>query len=179
MEENIRIEWDGPYTLADIGYLEDDKYSSKESKLNNKTKDYGIYQVYGHHPVYGNNVLLYIGKADEQTFSKRLSQESWHMNQDSNNIQFYVGRLFSKEEPTLEKWSNLINIAERMLIFAHSPAMNSSNILTISRNIVELKKFENVRIFNYDNCRSLLPEISGELWIKKFEDFNGVFTCDE
>jgi hypothetical protein len=32
----------------------------------NSEKDYGIYQFYGDHPVYGENTLLYIGKARDQ-----------------------------------------------------------------------------------------------------------------
>ena len=164
MERVIRISWEGGYTLEDL----------KNKKINSN-KDYGIYQVYGHHPVYGNNVLLYIGKADRQTFNIRLSQEDWGINEDPKNIRFYVGRLFAKKQPSDDEWSKMIDDAERMLIYAHSPAMNSSNIKSISRNEEKLKEFENVRIFNYDDYRSLMPEVSGEMWIKDFEEFNGVF----
>ena len=175
---NIRIEWKGPYKLTDIGYDYDgENYMLKKAKLDDKI-DFGVYQVYGFHPVYGNNVLLYIGKAKEQTFAKRLSQEGWEYNADYKNLQIYVGRLFSNEELTLSKWSEFVDIAESMLIYAHAPAMNSSNILNISKDKKKLKKFENVRIFNYDECRSLFPEVSGELWIKEV-DFNGVFSKKE
>jgi len=174
--DEIRIEWKGPYKLADIGY-DGEKYKTKnaKTKLNNLEKDYGIYQVYGFHPIYGDNVLLYIGQAKDQTFAKRLSQEEWELNTDFKNIQIYVGRLFAHEQPDLAKWNNLIDIAEKMLIYAHAPAMNSSNIVSISKDKQFLKEFENIRIFNYDQCRSLFPEISGELWIKEFE-FDGVFS---
>ena len=165
MERVIRISWEGGYTLED---LENNKLDSN--------KDYGIYQVYGHHPVYGHNVLLYIGKADKQTFNKRLSQESWELNIDPTNIRFYVGRLFDKEQPSSDEWSDMIDYAERILIYAHSPAMNSTNINSISSKEEVLKEFENLRLFNYDDHRSLLPEISGEMWIKGFDfEFNGVF----
>lgn len=52
--------------------------------------------MYGCHPIYGNDVLLYIGKAQKQTFAKRLSQEGWEYNEDAKNIKFYVGRLFAE-----------------------------------------------------------------------------------
>jgi len=157
----IRIEWDGPYKLADIGY-DKEKYKIKNSKLNNPEKDYGIYQVYGFHPVYGNNVLLYIGQAKDQTFAKRLPQEEWKFNYDFKNIQIYVGRLlFTDKQPNLNEWKRLVDIAEKMLIYAHAPAMNSSNIASISRDKQFLKEWGNIRIFNYDQCRSLFPEISG------------------
>ena len=58
--EIIHIDWDGPYRIEEINELNDEK------------KDYGIYQIYGTHPVYGSNVLLYIGKADQQTFGARI-----------------------------------------------------------------------------------------------------------
>ena len=184
METNIRIEWEGPYSMKDIGYdWHEDEYKnlSKLKKLNDESKDYGVYQVYGHHPVYGNNVLLYIGKAEQQTFAKRLRQEAWEYNQDSQNIQFYVGRIFGdkKEKINTAEWDKMIDTAERMLIYAHRPAFNSSNIATISRDKQILKSYVGVRIFNYDSCRSLMPEISGEIWVRELEDFDGVYNADK
>jgi len=176
--DEIRITWEGPYNLADLGYNKEDEKYDTSSKLDDQKKDYGIYQVYGFHPIYGDNVLLYIGQAKNQTFAKRLSQEWWEYNADCNNIQFYVGRLFGDKQPTAKKWNELIDIAEKMLIYAHAPAMNSSNILNISRDTEILKKYSNIRIFNYDQYRSLFPEVSGELLIK-VHDFNGVFSRDK
>lgn len=176
MEINIKIEWDGPYNLSDIGYIEkEENYKYRDSTLDTN-KDYGIYQIYGNHPLYGHNVLLYIGKADQQTFAKRLSQEGWEFNQDYKNVKIYVGRLFDKKQPNINEWSQLIDIAERMLIFAHSPARNSSNILNISKDIQKLKDFENVRVFNYGCYKSLMPEVSGELWVKDFTEEETVFV---
>jgi len=178
---DICVEWEGPFSLEDIGYDENsNKYSiSKELPLNDDKKDYGIYQVYGYHPVYGNNVLLYIGKADDQTFAKRLSQEGWAYNEDYKNIQIYVGRLFGREQKISgDEWSKQIGLAERMLIFAHAPAKNSSNILNITKDKTLLKEFENIRVFNYDAYRSLMPELSGELWVKGFNEYNGVYSTD-
>jgi len=176
MTKEIRIEWDGVYSLEDIGYdVQTEVYSLKKATLNDESSDYGIYQVYGTHPVYGTDVLLYIGKASQQTFAKRLSQEGWEYNEDAKNIKFYVGRLFGEKQVSDEEWDNMIDIAERMLIFAHSPAKNSSNILNITKDKDKLKEFEDVRVFNYDYYRSLMPEVSGELWIRGFDDYKGVF----
>jgi hypothetical protein len=44
----INIRWDGPYSLAEV------------QKLTGPT-DRGLYQVYTHHPVYGQD-LVYIGR---------------------------------------------------------------------------------------------------------------------
>ena len=176
MEKIIRIEWEGPYTLFDIGYIEEnDQYKLSNAKLNDDKIDYGLYQIYGYHPVYGNNVLLYIGKTNKQTFAKRISDEGWEYNPDFKNIQIYVGRLFYKKSPSEKEWLNQINQAEKMLIYSHEPARNSSNILNITKDKKFLKEFENIRILNYDSHKSLMPEVSGKLWVQFFNDYNGVF----
>ena len=43
-------------------------------------RDYGLYQIYGHHPAYGQDVLLYIGKAQDQNFGVRLDRR-WEFDQ--------------------------------------------------------------------------------------------------
>ncbi|TQP76852.1 hypothetical protein FLL89_19800, partial [Vibrio cholerae] len=63
MTNQIHIQWDGPFSLEQI-------------KLMNTRTDYGLYQVYGTHTVYGSNVLLYIGQATYQTFGTRILQHS-------------------------------------------------------------------------------------------------------
>ena len=61
----VHIEWDGPFSI--------DKAKEKTGK-----DDYGVYQIYGNHPVYGYGALLYIGKTAEQTFGDRINQdEKW------------------------------------------------------------------------------------------------------
>lgn len=63
----IHIEWDGPFKLDQL------------SELNNTDIDFGIYQIYGSHPIYGADVLLYIGKADRQTFSKGFLKKNGYI----------------------------------------------------------------------------------------------------
>ncbi len=167
---NIRLEWEGDFSLEDIGFdFETKKYSLKNAKLNDKNRDFGLYQIYGLHPVYGDSVLLYIGKATKQTFAKRISQEVWEHNQNCKSIQIYVGRLLINENISFTSFEALIDKAEKMLIYTHSPAMNSSNILNISKDKAKLKEFENIRVFNYDSYRSLMSEVSGGYWIREFE----------
>ena len=171
--EDIRIQWEGPYSLTEIGYKEEtDRYIFNNAKLNDDTIDFGIYQIYGFHPLYGSNTLIYIGQANDQTFSKRISQEGWQYNVDYKNIQIYVGYIYNmRNDDSTNKdgvWGQAIDDAERLLIYAHEPARNSSNILNITRNKERLKKMENIRVLNYGCHRSLMPEVSGEMWIKEF-----------
>lgn len=153
----IFIEWKGPYSLEEL------------IKLKDETRDYGVYQIYGTHPVYGSHVLLYIGKAAEQTFGKRINQEGWFLNSDKEQVQIYVGRLFGKTQPDEDEWNKLISLAEQLLIFSHWPAGNSSNVSSISKKKEMLDAFKNVRIYNYDNHRNLMPEISGKMYIEELD----------
>jgi len=144
--EIINIWWEGPFQLPEI---------ENKTVGDDKNEDYGIYQIYGTHPVYGNNVLLYIGKADKQTFSTRLNQEQhWWSNQDAKNIQIYLGRLIG-ETVDEEKWSNMIGRAEQLLIYSHRPAHNSSNINSLNQENVKGTHVLNWNVFN-----NLLPEVS-------------------
>ena len=59
----IHIDWVGSHTLEEVKQL-------------TNTDDYGVYQIYGSHPIYGSNVLLYIGKAERQVLSQSYSY-SW------------------------------------------------------------------------------------------------------
>lgn len=148
----IQIHWDGPYLLTELPSL-----------MNHET-DYGIYQVYGKHPVYGNDVLLYIGKSDRQTIGTRISQENWADTNDSSNIKIYAGRLHGQQTPADEIWSKEIDLAERFLIFVHKPAYNSKSISSLPDS--ELKK---IHILNWGHHRNLLPEVSGLRWTSKLD----------
>jgi hypothetical protein len=168
--ENIYITWEGPFTLKD---LKNNKYLKDEDEA------YGLYQIYGTHPIYGSNVLLYIGKTNSQTFAKRIKQEGWEYNSDSNNIKIYVGKLFDKKQPKEAIWDKLISHAERLLIFTHAPAHNSSNINTLSRSDEILKEIKNIRVINYDNYRDLMSEVSGDIYIESLDWFDDtkIFTA--
>ena len=141
----IHLQWDGPFTLEEIQGMNDNH-------------DRGVYQVYGSHPVYGSDVLLYIGKAGEQTFSVRLQQEQWHYNQDAGNIRYYVGRLAGKRTPGHVEWGRQIDLVETLLIHSHWPAANSRNIQGLGGHAAEIA---NLHVLNWGQRRSLLSEVSG------------------
>lgn len=147
----IHIQWEGPSTLDNI------------SELDNQLRDYGVYQVYGHHPTYGPNSLLYIGQANQQTFYKRLSQEDWEL--EECDFAFFVERLADVEQLSEDIWSQRIEFAERLLIYAHSPSYNSSGLQSSLG-----KEFYDVPVLNWGNYGSILPEVSGNRYSTKFAD---------
>lgn len=152
--KQIHIDWEGPFSY------EDAKKDLKDDK-----KDFGVYQIYGGHPLYGSGVLLYIGKAEQQTFSRRLSQEQWgEFNRDSGNVEVYIGRLSGRDKPTETEWKALISVAEKLLIYAHHPASNSSNLNSLPD---AARQFH---IFNWGQFRDLMAEVSGMRWTSFFYD---------
>ncbi len=121
----IHIEWDGPDRFWD-----NPSQLQSVSSLKGPT-DYGVYQIYGGHPVYGNSALLYIGMAVAQEFGKRIPQERrWPNNRDAGRGEVYVGRLAETRTPDDDVWERHIRLAERLLIHAHAPPMNVQKRLT-------------------------------------------------
>lgn len=154
MNENIiHIDWDGPYKLKQL------------SELKGEKTDYGIYQIYGTHPIYGSNVLLYLGKADKQTFGDRIAQEGWEINSDAERLKIYVGRLAGEATPTNEQWSMEISLAEKLLIYSHKPAFNAQSLKSIPDN-----ELQNIHILNWGNYCDLMSEVSGARWTSKFDN---------
>jgi hypothetical protein len=161
----IQIEWDGPYTYEEA------------KKVCKDPTDRGIYQIYGTHPVYGNDVLLYIGKAYARPFGVRLSEEIW--DSVGQNISVHLGRLGAaknSENATItdEVWEVEVELAEKLLIHVHFPACNSSNIASIPD-----ARCADLHILNWGKYRSLLPEVSGARWTNtKIQAMsgNGYFT---
>jgi hypothetical protein len=149
-----QIDWEEPFTLDQINLLKD------------VSKDYGIYQIYGKHLDYGKDILLYIGKADQQTIGQRVSQENWWDTNDSRHLKIYVGRLAGERTPQDKGWSQEMDLAEKLLINVHKPAYNSKNLSTFPD--IEL---QDVHILNWGDYRDLLPEVSGLRWSKKLDNY--------
>lgn len=137
----IHIDWNTGVSL-------DDSY------LLNGGDDYGVYQIYGSHPIYGHHVLLYIGRARDQTFGVRLKQhDKWDYTPDCGKVKVYTGRI-SSDNPTDEHWDTMIDLAEKLLIYSHQPACNSSNIN--SANSIPI----DTHVFNWGSRGMLLPEVT-------------------
>ncbi len=142
-ERLIRISWDGPYNL-------------EETKKLKSEKDYGIYQIYGRHVVFGRASLLYIGKAVKQSFGERLGEQSWLY--DLSGLEVYIGRIYEEDYKDDSDWEDIVSQCETLLIYWHSPPYNSQNINS--------HKGRNIRIHNHKEIASLLYEVSTD-WEKK------------
>ena len=150
----INLHWKGPHSLDEVRAMEE-------------ADDYGIYQYYGAHPVYGADTLVYLGKANGQTFGSRFRQAeyNWTGEQDGweNNearIRIHTGRIHvTRQEklPGIHKWGKWIDQAEYLLICAHSPAWNGQYV----RNRPNSPSYDDVHVLNWGQYGRLLPEVSG------------------
>lgn len=165
----VHIQWAGPFSWE--GKQKSDRPLMHESVSNlNGPSDYGVYQVYGCHAIYGVDTLLYIGKASEQTFAVRLRQESdWVWHSDLQRLSVYVGRLSGwNGTPSNAVWEEHIDRAEKLLILAHRPAYNAQK--NIDYGDAQLQEFH---VLNWGYHRSLLPEVSGWRYTSKFDNETG------
>jgi len=147
MKERIfDVYWEGPYKWEEY----------KKSPLDSHV----LYALYGTHPAYGQDVLLYIGKT-ERNVGVRLSEHAYWIEDECDQTNVRVASLGEIE--SWEGWDEEdrykrakdpdIEAVEALLIYAHQPAYNTKNKegLKISRGI---------RVFNTGKFGSLLPEVS-------------------
>jgi hypothetical protein len=149
----IYIEWDGPYFFEEC------------HELNDESCDYGLYQVYGVHPLYGSEVLLYIGKTDDRIFALHLAdeQEYWESEVDFHPLTIYVGRLAGAATPDGEQWGREMDQAARLLIYSHVPVFNGREL-----GASPDEDLKDIHVINWGSQMDLAPEVSGARWLYKF-----------
>ncbi len=149
-EDIYEVCWEGPYTSETI-----------KVELSEHQSQYALYSVYGSHPVYGNNVLLYVGMTKRGVL-KRLAEHDYWMDEERYGLsQIYVasiGEFNSWEESNeIEKFdlpdTKVIEQIEQLLIYSNQPVHNIK-----SKRSVKVSK--GLRVFNTNNYGSLLPEVS-------------------
>jgi hypothetical protein len=116
---HITIVWDPPRGINQLRIL-------------NGWNDYGLYQIYGHHPTLGVNTLLYIGKAEGETFKARFNDHPI-IRKYGPAVRIRVGRIVRGDyahEPKedLPDWRQLLRDAEALLIYHQKPPENTMNI---------------------------------------------------
>lgn len=143
----IEIMWEGPYTDEQVLTLKGNT-------------DWGVYQVYGNHRVYGRGVLLYIGKAveDAQKFGVRIPQHNDWFGWKGAELSYYVGRFGAEAQADYQGWIDEINYSEAMLIDYCQPAWNSSGLNNTKRTAL----YPNAIIYNHGMRRDL-PEKLAEI----------------
>ncbi|MGB7911728.1 MAG: hypothetical protein WCF59_05835 [Desulfobaccales bacterium] len=157
----VHINWEGNFSVDEV------------IKDKSGENDYGIYQIYGKHPIYGADSLLYIGIATDQRFSKRILEhkKDWLKDPDLRPVTVCLGDVYRQlgkvykesEDFSKEEWKKATGQCEQLLIYALAPGYNSRNKQSI--NEVELRE---LHILNWGDHRNLFSEISGDRWTEKY-----------
>jgi len=162
--KEIKIFWEGPFNINDI--LEDKIDTSYEVSAN----DVGLYQVYGTHPLYGSNVLVYIGRTKNKRGFKSRLKDRWVVENgsDTENVQIYLGTIFSDSEKIEAKnIDKMIEKSEVLLINAMKPAYNSSNIQSANEDFIK----ENFILHNEGNYRNIYPVLDSKYFWQPYKNF--------
>ena len=120
----VRVEWEGPLTIDEV------------LELGDRNRDFGLYQIYGRHIIFGLNSLLYVGKTNE-TFSQRFRSGHLAWLADEESVFIHVGRI-NKEDYDEADRQQIINDTEALTIHWHSPPYNSSNIETYNGQVLRV-----------------------------------------
>ena len=181
-EEHYRIDidWHGPLTHKD-GNIELKKLMKEAGPQTNPDDDnfYGIYQIYGTHPIFGPNSLLYIGKADFQETGTRLNQHCEWLEKEPDAVNIYCGfimgdKTFSIDEAE-ECWSPLIDIAEKMLIYVCSPPYNSQHVYKAPQECKE----DNILLFNWGKSARLPYVVSSVSLSERSPEHKSIFKIQK
>jgi len=118
----LDLSWDGPFGFDDV------------AKNFHGSTDYGVYQIYGTHAVFGPDALLYIGMAEKNPFGQRIPDHDHWIDWEPSAARIYLGRLCGTDKMTEAgdaEWCEMIRLAESLLIYFCSPPYNSKNIKTL------------------------------------------------
>ena len=134
----------------------DDCYELNSSK-DKRLSEFGFYCIYGAHPVYGPDVLLYIGetkasKKSKRSFAVRFDEHFKGRFWYHQNLSYSTG--IADKKLTNDK----IQIIESILIAAHKPALNRDHIDCAKEGS------ERYLVRNWDFPGGLQFECSGGYW---------------
>lgn len=147
--KTIVINWTTKFPLTSDAFTEKDLTQLPD-------RQNVLYQIYGHSPIYGENVLLYIGITKDST--RRMGQHLNSIFGRGINLSVSIGELNEPEENNLE-------IAEAILINLHKPSFNKEflhDIPDIAKTPDEL-----ILILNKGNRGALMLECSNIWWQNK------------
>ncbi len=163
IREEIKILWEGPFKIDDIlnGNIDNKKYDVKADGQ-------GLYQIYGSHPLYGNGVLVYIGRTKGKNGFKSRLKGRWVIENgsDTENVQIYLGTIFS-DSKKIKNDDDLIDKSEVLLINAMKPAYNSSNIQSADDNFIN----DNFILHNEGDYRNLYPVLDSKYFWQPYKNF--------
>ncbi|MGR2934482.1 hypothetical protein ABMY10_22450 [Vibrio vulnificus] len=155
----VDVFWEGPF---DVTY---DREERQYSLAGNVPKDvleaHGFYQIYGDHPVYGKDVLLYIGetkpsKVGRRGFGQRMQEHFSGRFWYHSGLKVRFGRGYIDDVEVVERQQILA--VESLLISSNMPALNREHLdqsNQFSKNYI---------VRNWDFKGSIVAECTGKYW---------------
>jgi len=171
------VYWEGPFSPKKM-----EKFLKKGNSK--KLNSWVLYSVYGSHPLYGDNVLLYIGMIDDvatknkRTVAKRLQEHQyWFDEQYFGDSKIYLASIDENEFSGWKEFEKVtrfnhpqklkfIKSVESLLIYSHQPAYNTKNRYTANDS-------HYLRLFNTGAKGLLSPEVSGLFHLGNPSKFDG------
>ena len=118
----IDLEWEGPFKVV---YDRDNGKYLLDEIPSDLLASTGFYQVYGRHPVYGKDVLLYIGETKGNENGTRAFRD--RLGDHLKSRSFYHTNLSISLAPYVSDGSTIKEV-ESVLIYSHMPALNSHHL---------------------------------------------------
>lgn len=153
--KKIEINWEGPFSIKNIEKFDTDI-------------DYGIYQLYGTHNIFGPNTLLYIGQANELDFSTELAQQKDWFEWEYSEIEIFIGRLGGVTKKKYDELEKEIFEALVLLIYYSSPPYNI-------HYLDDYGDIEDTLVLNFGKKNRLPLEISTYWNDSEFWDKNNIW----
>ncbi|MAP34697.1 MAG: hypothetical protein CME75_02670 [Halomonas sp.] len=152
--EVIDISWS---QRRPVQYDEKEERYKLDSENDRRLEDSGFYCIYGSHPVYGSDVLLYIGETKlsqggQRNFSVRFDEHFKGRFWYHQNLSYSTG---VADQPLSNSQTLIL---ESILIAAHKPALNRDHIDRAKEGS------ERYLIRNWDFPGVLQFECSGGYW---------------
>jgi len=146
-EEIYNVHWEGPFEWS-------------EQKTGILKQNHVLYSFFGTHPIYGPNVLLYIGRTQGGVI-KCLGHHNWPIKDDCDEIKIRVASVgkfrnwetWKGRDPYPKATLKLVKKIEALLAYSNRPAQSSYNSQ-------QLQAAEGLRLFNTGKFGQLLPEVS-------------------
>ena len=150
-EKTYEVHWVGPYEW--------------QKGIEKCGDQHVLYQLYGYHPLYGKDVLLYLGSSCTDIKGRLKQHEQDWVREEWEELRIRLGsiREFSAwkaqdSKPWIIGDRSLVEEIEALLIYANQPAYND-------RNKSDAQCAENIRVFNTGRMGTILPEVSYKFFL--------------
>ena len=156
----IDIEWEGPFPV--LYDRNKQTYHLSGDMPEDLRNSHGVYQIYGDHPVYGRDSLLYIGETSpsstRRNFEIRIKE---HLGERGRfwsfcGLSVRFGVIWRKKKRVND--TETIRAAESLLIAANMPALNRQHLDASSERTTDMI------VRNWDFKGSIVGECSGRYW---------------